>query len=112
MKPLRKHPDDGVRSVVQRDCLSDRIRSSAEALLPGSIAQQDSARCAGQVLTIAKIPSQHRGDTQHAKESVAHGRAVCLLCAGGGVQQKTGVIVGLQRTEYLVELFPVEVVEI
>src|SRR5580698_3759477 len=72
---LRQYSDDGSCDPTQRDHLADHIPSSAEAFLPGRVAQNYSWWRTRKVLARVEVTAQHRGDPERAKKTIAHARA-------------------------------------
>src|SRR5438093_365076 len=113
MKVARKHADDDVRTAVQRHRLPQRIPSSAEPLLPASVAQHDGVRGGWRILAVLEIASEHRSDAEGAKETRAHARASHLLRAFCRAQRESTVQgICIDRAENLVETLPVEKIKV
>src|ERR1700761_8300403 len=96
MKIPRQHADDGIGHAVQGNGLTQYIRSSTVAALPGRVAQEHGVRCGSEVLTRPEIPPQHWGDTKGAKETVADPGAYHPLGAGRRAEYETARLIDVE----------------
>src|SRR5437879_3684140 len=106
MKFAGKHADDGVRRAVQSDRLAEDVCSSAVALLPCRIAQEERSRRTGQILPRPEIAAKNRRDAEGSKESVAHAGSSRRFGAVRATERESTLRVGFKRIENGVELFP------
>ncbi len=112
MKAARQHPDDRGRGPIQGHRLPQGILPSTKPPLPRGVAQQNRARGRRQILARTEIASQHRGNAQRAKESVAYASAIREQRTGRSFQKEAVVLVHIHRAENFIELLPVEIIEV
>ena len=76
---LRHHPDDGVRTPVEMDDLTDDVGPRAEAPLPETVAQQDDVSAAGPVLVRREAAPQPGSQSEKGQIVVGRLQALHLL---------------------------------
>ena len=103
-----KDSDDRVGIAVKGDAFSKHIGASAIAILPRCISEQDRAGRGGPVFSVGKISPENRSDAERSEESAAHLHGRNGLSSGWRAEQIAKLVVGIERRENLVLLFPIK----
>src|SRR5215831_13764489 len=112
MKGARKDTDDDMRRVIQHHGFTEDVGAATISFLPGRVAEQDRALGSGPILTLAKVATDHWRHAERSKEVIANASSRRTFDAAGARNGRARSLVGGERREYRVELFPVEIVEI
>jgi hypothetical protein len=111
LEPLRQNANNDAGSVIQNYRFSKHVLFFAEPLLPSGIGKDDSAGSAGRIFAGTEVTTEDWGDSQQAKESRTHRDAISALHPGSGLQCQCVLVEGLHGGEDMVQLFPVEIVQ-
>ena len=112
LETLRQHSDDGIGNAAEGDGFAGDIFSSAKPFLPRGVAQDHGSGSTRQILASIEIAPENRSNPQNMKKTIAHAEPGHRFCSGGRAQKVAASRVDLQRTEYMVELLPIEIVGI
>ncbi len=112
MEALRQYTNDGHRLPIQIYRLAENILESAISLLPRAVAEQSYAWRRLRVFVRMKVTPQHRRHAQCLKEPRAYAGPVHRLIPFRRLHHEAEWSKHLQRTERLIGLLPIEIVEV
>src|SRR5215472_16754148 len=112
LEALRQYSNDRVGQAAQRDSLTGDVFPSSKTSLPGGVAQNRGLRSCKLIFSFVKISAKNRSNSQGSKEASAHAKSFDWHASGFSAKQIPRLVVGVERTEDLVEPFPIQIVQV
>jgi hypothetical protein len=105
-----QYADDRERNSAERNRLTGDVFSPAKAFLPGCVAQDHRPRGLELVFPRMEISAKNGSYPQRPEKTIAYLYGGHWFASRRVAQQIPRLVIGIERTEYLIEPFPVEIV--